>query len=530
MLGCFSPETRATQGLKEGILHIGNGAEPQDLDPHVITGFTEHKILFALFEGLVDLDEKTLEPIPAVAESWQVSGDGLIYTFTLRRTAAWSNGDPVTAHDFVYAWQRILSPALGSEYSYMLYCIRNAKEYNEGNLQDPAQIGVTALDDHTLRVTLVHPTPYLLSMQIHNSFFPVHKPTIERFGGIDERGTKWTQAGNLVGNGPFMLTRWEPNRIISLAKNPHYWDAAHVRLNGAHFYPIDSQQTEERAFRRGELHTTSEVPLNKIEVYKRSNPDLIHTDPFLGTYFYRFNVTRPPFDDARVRRAFAMAIDRKTLVEKVTKGSQQPAGCLTPPDTAGYTCASAIPYNAEEAGKLLAEAGHPQGRGLPPIELLYNTSESHKLIAEAIQQMWKEHLGVEVSLVNQDWKVYLASMGNLDYQIARSAWIGDYLDPNSFLDCFVTGGGNNRTGYASPVYDKLIARAAQTAEQQQRFAVFQEAEQVLLNDAPIAPIYFYTRVYLKVPELKGWEPNILGHVRYKNLYFENAPDATRQEP
>jgi len=504
------------------MLRIGNGAEPQDLDPHTTTGVPEHRIASALFEGLVSLDPGDLHPVPAAAESWTMSEDGLVYTFTLRADAAWSNGDPVTAQDFVYAWQRILTPGLASEYAYMLHCLKSAKAFNEGAIKDFTQVGAKALDNRTLEVILENPAPYFLAMQIHNAWYPVHRPTIERFGRMDERGTEWTRAGNHVGNGPFMLERWAPSEVITVVKNPHYWGAPSVRLAGIHFYPIENLQTEERSFRTGKLHVTESVPLSKIEVYRRNRPEVLHIDPYLGTYYYRFNVTRPPLDDVRVRRAFAMTIDRERLVKNVLKGGQQPAGQFTPPNTAGYTCAAGIEYNVPEARKLLAEAGYPNGEGLPQAELLYNTSENHKLIAEAVQQMWKVNLNVDVALVNQDWKVYLDSMNNLDYQIARSGWIGDYVDPNNFLECFLTGGGNNRTGYASEEYDALIAKANQMLDAEARFAILQEAERRLLEDCPLAPIYFYTRIYLKAPEVKGWQPNILGFIPFKQLYIEPA--------
>jgi len=503
------------------VLRIGNGAEPQDLDPHTTTGVPEHRIATTLFEGLVSLDLATLEPVPAAAEHWSVSADGNVYTFTIRADAAWSNGAPVTAHDFVYAWRRILSPGLASEYAYMLHSIKNAQPFNAGTLTDFGEVGAKALDDRTLEVTLENPTPYFLAMQVHNAWYPVHGPAIERFGCMDERGTKWTRPGNHVGNGPFMLERWAPDEVITVVKNPHYWDAGAVRLAAVHFYPIQNLQTEERSFRTGELHVTESVPLSMIAVYQLKNPGALHIDPYLGTYYYRFNVTRPPFDDVRVRRAFAMSIDREQLVRNVLRGGQQPAAHYTPPNTAGYTCAARIPFDVDQARRLLAQAGYPNGEGLPPVELLYNSSENHKLIAEAVQRMWKVHLAVDVALVNQDWKVYLDSMNNLDYQIARSGWIGDYVDPHNFLECFLTGGGNNRTGYASPAYDALIAKANATLDPDARFAVFQDAERLLLEDCPFAPVYFYTRIYLKAPEIKGWQPNMLGFIPFKRLYIES---------
>ncbi|MBI4559716.1 MAG: peptide ABC transporter substrate-binding protein [Candidatus Hydrogenedentes bacterium] len=501
---------------------MGNGAEPQALDPHLVSGFTEHKILTSLFEGLATLDGTTLEPKPAAAESWTVSDDGKVYRFTIRENAKWSNGDPVTAHDYVYAWQRNLSPGLGSEYAYMLHCIWNAKVFNEGRLTDFGQVGARALDERTLEVTLENPTPYFPAMQIHFSFFPVHRANIERFGRIDERGTKWTQAGNMVSNGPFLLTKWWPNRIITVAKNPYYWDANAVRLKEINFYPIDNLQTEELTFRAGGLHVTDAVRKSRLPKFRATMPQYLRMHPFLGSYFYRFNCARAPFTDVRVRRAFAMSIDRELITKNLLHGAYEPTACFTPPNTAGYTCTASIPYDVAAAKRLLAEAGFPDGRGLPPVELLFNTSEEHKLIAEAVQQMWKKNLNASVTLVNQDWKVYLDALTNMDYYVARSSWIGDYYDPNSFLDCFLTGGGNNRTGFSDARYDELIGRAAKTPEQGERYRLFQEAERILLDQAPIAPIYLYRRVYLRVPELKGWDENLLGYVIYKNVYFETC--------
>lgn len=499
------------------VLRVGNGAEPQQLDPQVTTGVPEHRIASTLFEGLVSVDPASLEPVPAAAERWTVSADGLVYTFTIRDGATWSNGDPLTAEDFVYSWKRMLSPGLASEYSYVLHCIKNAKAFNEGAIADFSEVGVKALDARTLEVTLERPTAYFLAMQVHNAWYPVHRATIERFGRIDERGTKWTQPGNLVGNGAFVLEEWSPSEIIRVVKNPKYWGAKDVRLDAVAFYPIDDQMTEERSFRTGKIDLSESVPLSKIEVYQRDDPQSLCIDPYLGTYYYRFNVTKAPFDKALVRRAFAMSIDRERLVASVLKGGQLPAAHLTPPDVAGYTCAAAIPYDPAAAREWLAEAGYPGGAGLPPIELLYNTSENHKLIAEALQQMWKTNLNVEVALVNQDWKVYLESMNNLDYQIARSGWIADYVDPNNFLECFLAGNGNNRTGYASPAYDALIEKANRSLDAQERLAVFQEAEKLLLEDCPLAPVYFYTRIYLKSPRVTGWQSNILGYIPFKQL-------------
>ncbi len=513
-------EISDSEGTVSQVLHFGNGAEPQGLDPHVVTGIPEYNITKALFEGLVVYHPKTLEPMPGAAESWTISEDRKTYTFKMREGAKWSNGDPVTAHDFVYSWKRLISPKLASEYAYQLFYLVNAERYYNGEITDFNEVGVRAIGDMTLEVKLNNPVPFFLTLLIHHSLYPVHQATIEKFGNIDSRVSKWTLPENFVGNGPFVLKDWELNRIIVVAKNPLYWDASTVKLDEIHFYPVEMEQTEERMFRSGQLHITNAVPTEKIEVYKEKSPELIHIDPYLGTYFYRFNTLKEPFNDPRVRRALAMSIDRKLIVEKVTKGGQIPASALTPPDTMGFTPKSTIPYDIEGARRLLAEAGYPDGSGFPECELMYNTMDLHRKIAVAIQQMWKKALNINITLSNQDWKVYLDRERTLNYTISRGSWIGDYPDPNTFLDMWITDGGNNRTGWSNSTYDNLIAMAAAAADREERYGYFQQAEQVLANEVPIIPVYTYTRVYLKRPEVKGWYPNILDHHPYQYVYLE----------
>lgn len=526
--GCKRP-TLVEAGDRNQVLLIGNGTEPQDLDPDVVTGVQEYHIMMALLEGLVVPDPVDLHPIPGVAERWDISPDAKVYTFHLRTNALWSNGDPVTAQDFLETYQRILTPSLGSEYAYMHFVVKNAEAYNEGKLSDFTQVGYKVLDNHTLQITLENPTPYFLSLLTHHSWFPVHMPTVRKYGDPYQRGNKWTRAGHFVGNGPFVLTKWRVNDVIEVKKSPTYWDRDHVRLNGIRFYPIESDDTEERAFRAGQLHITDQVPIAKIEYYTNNHPELIDFGPYLSTYFYRINVTKPPLNDKRVRKALAMVIDREAIVKDVTKGGQMPAYNLVPPGTAGYTCRAQLHENVAEAKRLLAEAGYPDGKGMPPVEILYNTLESHRAIAEAIQQMWKTKLGVDARLVNEEWKVYLDSVRALNYQVSRAGWTGDYVDPNSFLDMWLTGGGNNETGWSNPEYDRLIAEAAATTDPKKRLEVFQKAEAILMDEMPIIPIYFYTRLYLKRPEVKGWYPNLLDNHLYNGVYLEtNRNSATVQ--
>jgi oligopeptide transport system substrate-binding protein len=509
------------------ILRFGNNAEVESLDPQTVSGVAEHRVADALFEGLVNLDPATLAPEPGVAESWEISEDGRVYTFHLRKNARWTNGDPVTAEDFRYSWQRILSPRLAADYAYFLHCIVNARAFNLGEITDFDEVGVRIHDPYTLEVTLVNPTPYFLSMQIHSSYLPVHRATIEAFGAMDERGTRWTRAENLVGNGPFQLQEWTPDTVIRVTRNPYHWNVDNIRLDGINFYPIDNLWTEERAFRSGELDVTGEVPLHKVPIYQKEHPELLQLYPYLGSYYYRVNVTVEPFDDVRVRRAFAMALDSAGLVNDVLHAGEIPARNYTPPGMTGYTCEASIPFDPAAARELLAEAGYPDGRGLPPIEILINTSESHKLIAEAVQSMWKNNLGADVRIVNQDWKVYLSTMENLEYMMARSGWIGDVVDPINFLECFLSDSGNNRTGYANPEFDALIHQIYEEPDNARRNALLEQAEAMLLRDAPFVPIYFYSRKYLQQPRVQGLAHNPLGYVRWTNLWLDNSKGEVR---
>ena len=520
LTGCGSGESNISLGNRTGILYWGNGTEPASLDPHIATGVPEHHIMSSVMEGLVLKDRKSLEPRPGVAESWTISDDGRIYTFKLRDDARWSNGDPHIANDYVWSWWRALQPALGNQYSYMLFPIKNAKRYYDRETEDFGDVGVKALDQRTLQVTLTNPTPYFLQLLDHYSLFPVHQATIEKFGNADQRGTRWSYEGNLVSNGPFKLDEWKINRHITVTRNLHYWDNDNVALNGIVFKPVENTVTEERMFRAGQLHVTSNVPADKISTYRKSNSTELKIAPYLGTYFYRLNIKTPQLQDRRVRRALGMAIDREKLVENITKGGQIPAYTMTPPGTMGYYPTSTLAFDPEGAKNLLSEAGYPNGEGFPVIEILYNTNEGHRKIAVALQEMWKDYLNIDIKLLNQEWKVYLATESAGDYQISRGGWIGDYVDPNNFLDMFLCGGGNNRTGWCNEEYDRLILEVAPSqSSHEERLAVFQQAETMLLDDMPIIPVYTYTSVKLVDSSVENLDGNIMNQAMYKDIYL-----------
>lgn len=506
-------------------LRIGNGGEPKSLDPHLVTGLIEDRLLSALFEGLVNIDYATMEPIAGVAERWDVSADGLTYTFHLRPDAKWSNGDPVTADDFVYSWQRMLSPALAAEYAYMLYLIRGAEEFNNGDTADFGTVGLKAPDAQTLEVTLRAPAPYFLVMQVHFSFYPVHRATIEAHGKTTDRDTAWTRPGNFVSNGPFTVAAWTPNREIVATKNEHYWDHDHVSLGRVIFLPVQDPSVEERMFRAGELDITNQLPSSKISSYQTDHPELLRIDPSLATEFVRFNTQRKPFNDPRVRMAFALAIDRQAIVEHVMRAGQTPAETFVPPGMGGYAYgthagAGDAPwhrYDPEQARKLLADAGFAGGTGFPAVTMIFDTNDNNRRYCEALQNMWKTHLGVNVQLQTMDGKSWLTSMIGLDYDLARSFWVADYPDPSNFLEMFYGGSGNNRTGYSELAYEDIVRRAALSADTAERNTLFDEAERLLLKTAPITPVYYQTRPFLKSTRVTGMTPNNLNKIDWRGL-------------
>ncbi len=521
LFGCTGGESNVELGNREGILHFGNGSEPQGLDPHVVTGVPENKLIRALFEGLAVKNPHTLEPEPGVASSWDFSDDGRVITFHINPEARWSNGDPVTAHDYVWSWDRALDPAMGNLYAYMLFPVDNAQAYATGELEDFGDVGVKALDDLTLEVTLTEPTPFFLQLMDHYSTFAVHRPTIEKFGEKTDRFTKWTRVENIVGNGPFVLSDWKLNRRISMVKSDTYWDRDRVKLNGVVFYPTENIVSEERMFRVGQLHYTATIPLDKIPGYRTMKDTPYVQAPYLGTYFYLMNTKRPPVDDVRVRQALSMSVNRESLVNTVLKQSAVPAYSITPPGTLGYQPPKIFDYNPEKARRLLAEAGYPDGQGWPGIELIYNTSESHRQVAVALQQMWKDELNIEITIANQEWKVYLDSVTQMNFDIARRGWIGDYVDANNFLDMYLTGGGNNNTGFADPVYDDLIRnKAPQAKTREERYAIFYEAETRLMEQMPIIPIYTYTSKHLIHPSVKGMPSNLMDSLNLKYVWLD----------
>ena len=514
--GCGKRETAVQRANREGFLLLGNGAEPSDLDPQVITGTKEFNLCEALYEGLLNADPADLHPIPGVAETWETSPDGRRLTFHLRADARWSDGSPVTSADFLFAWRRMLTPRLGAEFAFYLYPVTNAERFNRGEITDFAQVGFAAPDPRTVVIRLDNPTPYLLNVIARAPFYPVQRACLERAGDPFVRGTGWTRPGRLVGNGPFTLQEWRVNDVLTVVKNPQYWDAGRVKLNGVRFFPLDNLEVEERAFRGGQLHKTYGVPFGKIDGYRRDQPGLLRVDPQARTQYVMFNCAQTPFTDPRVRRALGLAVDRDSLVKNVTRGDELPGFAFTPPGLlAGYMPRARLDFQPAEARRLLAEAGFPGGKGFPDVEMLLYTTETYRSIAEAIQQMWKRELNIEVRLRNEEWKVYLNTRTQKTYTLSEAGWTSTYLDPQGFLDLFVRDSPVNQMNWAHPDFDAALAAAARALDPAARQEQLQRAEAVVMDQAPSVPLCHLTRAYLLRPEVKGWSPNLFDDHPYK---------------
>ncbi len=522
LAGCAREDSNVVSGNRDGIFYVGNGSEPQSLDPHVISSSTDALIASALFEGLLNINPDTLAIEPGVAERWEFSADRKTITFHLNPQARWSNGDPITSEDFRWSWQRVLTPAMGNQLNFFLFPIVGAEDFAMGRSTDPASLGIRTPDEHTLVVELKHPVPYILTLLTFYFTYPVHRETVEAHGDWTARYSDWTKPEHFVSNGPFKLESWRMYRHVKTTKNPHYWDADRVSLNGVVFKPVENIQSEEKMFRVGQLHYTNGVPSSKIPVY-RALPDTPYREaPWLGTYYYMFNIDRPPVDDVRVRRALAMSIDRRKLIDQLLHGSATPSPGLTPRNLIpGYEPPDLLRYNPREARRQLAAAGYPGGEGFPPLELLFNTSEDHRKIAVAVQQMWKDELGIDVTLANQEWKVYLDTTDERHFQVARMGWIGGYVDPTTFLDTMLSDSPLNRTGFSDPRYDEIILRDAPAElDPEKRMELLREAETIMIEQVPLVPFYTYSSKHLIQPGVRGVGNNVLDTVNFKHISLD----------
>jgi oligopeptide transport system substrate-binding protein len=517
--GCAKRETPAAEGIRTKTLLLGNQNEPATFDPHLVDSSTEVYLGAALFEGLTVFDEKTAAAVPGTAERWEVSPDGLAYTFHLRANAKWSNGDRVTARDFAWSFERFLSPGLASPYAYMLWPVRGAEAFTAGKSKDFSTVGVEALDDTTLRLTLTRPAPQIVL--ILATVMPLHRASVEQAGSAGDRTSPWARPGRLVGNGAFTLTEWRPGARVVVTKNPHYWGAAANRLERVVFFPIEKSDTEELNFRAGQLHVTFDVPPSKLSTYRTGSPERLRLDPQLSTFYVNFNATMPPFTDARVRRAFALALDRPAIAASVFNHARAPARTLVPPNCGGYAGPAGQRDDFAAARALLAAAGYPGGAGLPTLPLLVRNDAAMPKVAEVIQAMWQRELGVKITIEPSEQKTWIETQNALRHTIAIRGWTADFPDPTNFLDAFRSGVGANSSGWANPAFDRLLDQAATTLDPAARFALLREAEALLLDDAGLAPLYHGARTYLIHPAVKNWEPAPMGIHRYQLVELKN---------
>jgi oligopeptide transport system substrate-binding protein len=483
-------------------VNLNLGTEPPTIDPALASDTTSIDVVEQLFLGLTDYNDLTMEVIPELATSWEVSEDGLVWAFHLRKDVKWTDGKPVTAHDIEYAVRRTCDPATASDYAYVLYIIKGAKEVNTGEITDLSHIGVKAVDDYTIQFALNQPAGYFPAIAGMWVARPVPKWTIEKYGD------KWTDPENIVTNGSYLLKKWAHDDEMILEKNPDYYEADKVQIERVHFVMVVEASTAMAMYENGELDCPGEVPLEDIDRIK-ADPVLskeLFIAPRLCTYYYGFNNTKPPMDNPLVRKAFSAAINRQSLIDYILKGEQVPATTFTCPGIFGHVLPEegvGIGYNPDAARKYLADAGYPGGKGLPEVTLMYNTSEAHAKIAQAIQQMWKEVLGVEVNVVNQEWKVYLKTLSEDAPQIYRLGWCADYADANNWVyENFHSIDSDNNPKWSNAEFDRVVEQAARESDPAKRLELYKRAEQILCEEeAAIAPIYFYTFVRMSKPYL-----------------------------
>ena len=510
---------------------IINGAEPESLDPHLLTGQADGRIAMGLFEGLTRFDPQTAAPTPGLADRWEVSPDGSVYTFHLRTNAAWSTGEPITAEDFAWSWQRILSPATASEYSGVLFYLKNGEAFATGQLRDFSQVGVRVRDARTLQVELETPIAFFLDLTGFQPYAVVPRRLIER------DGDRWLHARPFMASGAYTLESWRLNDRVRLQQNPYYWDAARTQSKVIDLLSCVAPSAALNLYESGAVDIVWDkelVPPDLLDLLLK-RPDF-HTYDSLGDYFIRINVTRKPFADRRVRQALALVIDKRRLVERITKGGERVASCLSPPGIANgtnlYQPPPGLPYDPPAARRLLAEAGFPEGRGFPVLTYTYNTQESHRKIGVELREMWQRELGLTVELRQLEWKAWLRAQAMLDYDLIRSSWVGDYNDPNTFLDLFLSHNPNNRTGWRNARYDDTLRRANAEPNPVRRQSLLQAAEALLVQeDVPVIPLFFYVGMEFYDPRrIEGIHPNIRAEHPLRAIRRRPSPPAGSPSP
>ena len=528
-IGCGDSSSNSGSSSSNQQLVFNLGEDPETMDPTLNNSSGVGTMILNAFEGLMVLDEND-QPVEGTAESMEVSEDGLVYTFKIREDAKWSDGEAVTADNFKYSWLRALNKETAAEYAYQLFYIKNAEKFYNGEAT-AEEVGINVIDEKTLEVTLETPTAYFPQLLAFTTYVPLREDIVS----ANPEG--WaTNPETYVSNGPFKLVQWDMKDQLVFEKNENYWDKDSVKLESLTFKLVTDDTTAYSELKAGNFDMVNSVPTNEIE--PGIEEGLVHVNPKLGNYYFAINVgkqdtlsedVKEVLNNKLVRQALNLAIDRQEIIDNVGKAEQIPAYSFVPQgitDENGNDFASKEYYdpsdmegNIAKAKELLKEAGYENGNGIPTIELMYNSEGAHKDICQIIQQNWEE-IGVNVELTNQEWAVFLNTRQQGDYQIARHGWIGDYIDPMTFLDLWVTGGGNNDCGFSNARYDELIAAAKVETDSAKRLEMLREAEDILMDEMPILPIYYYTTVTAANENVKGVRISTLGKISFKYAYKE----------
>lgn len=515
IVSCTKGPTPTEQAAQKGILLIGNGEEPNSLDPHIASSIAEAHLLYSLFEGLVSPDPENPNQIaPGVASDWNYQAESKRYTFTLRSNARWSNGSPVTAYDFQSSIQRALNPNFGTAYPEMFFDIRNAEAYFQGKISSFEAVGIKALSDRILEITLEKASPFFLQKVKHFSWLPVPIDAIKAQGDWQSRSTLWANDETMVSNGPFVIDNWTRNSVIEVSKNEHYWDAGNVSLNGIRFFPYENAQIEYRAFQSNQLHVTDKIPVDEIE-RSTDAASRKRSEAFLATSYLIFNTASDKLENPKFREALARSLDKTSLVENVNR-SGSPASSFTPKGLEGYSAPESFEYDPERARQLFNES-FPDKNKKPRLSFLVSNIPASRAIAEAIQAMWSETLGLEIELINMEAKTLFSSLSAGDYEISYLTWSGDYEDPISFLDIWKGQNSKNRARWKSSQYDALLDQASLSSEAKKRMELLSQAESILLRESPIVPLIWKTKEYLLDPSVSNWPQALLDMRSYKRV-------------
>lgn len=504
-LGAIASLLMLTSFSVAATLNIHNGGDPSSLDPQKVSGDWENRIVGDIFEGLVTEDINA-EPMPGQAESWTISEDGLTYTFKLRDGIAWTDGTPVTSGDFVYAFQRLMNPETAANYAYLQYHIMNAEKINSGDLTDLGLLGVKAIDDNTLEITLERPTPYFLGALTHYTAYPLPQHVVE------DKGTDWVKIENIVTNGPYKPTEWVPGSHVTTTKNDGYYDAANVSIENVKFFVLEDESAALKRYRAGDFDILTEFPTDQFEWMQENLPGQAKVAPYAGLYYYAFNTQQPPFDNADIRKALSMAVNREVIGPQILGTGELPAYSWVPPGMANYSDGPTLDWKDMEYGEkvamaksLIEGAGYSTDNPLK-VQLRYNTNENHKRIAVAVAAMWKP-LGVEVELLNTETKVHYADLQKGELQVARAGWLADYNDPDNFLNLLKSGVNYNYGRYSNAEYDKLLSEANMMTDLDKRAEMLKKAEKIALDENASMPIYYYLARNVVSPKVKGYKDN-----------------------